>query len=124
MDPQRAAMERNMIPAVGATFLREGDQVLFQFVIDSGNVIGPRPARSADQEAHPAAWRAFCAADGVGDLDRAAGGAAGGSPPAESQPVAVEEVPGPGGIADGLAHSAPPTEKPAPKRKYNRRKKG
>lgn len=124
MDPQRAAMERDMIPSVGARFFREGGEVMFRFVIDTANVIGPRPARPADQEAHPAAWRAFCAADGVGDLDRAAGGAAGASPPAESQPVAVEEVPGPGGIADGLLHSDPPTEKPKATRKYTRRKKG
>lgn len=103
MDPRRANTERNMLPAVGPKFYREGDAVLFVFVIDPGNVMGPRPATRADQEKHASAWSAFAAAEGVSALDRDATGGDGGSLPQESP--------------------APPVEAPAPKPR-GRRKKG
>lgn len=52
--------ERNMLPQRGASFFRDpGGEVLFQFVVDTSNVIGPRPMTKADREKHPAAWDAF-----------------------------------------------------------------
>lgn len=102
MDPRRADTERNILPAVGPKFMRDGDDVLFTFVIDTGNVVGPRPATRADQQKHPGAWSAFCAANGVSALDRDASGAEGGSLPVESAPV----------------------QAPKPKKAPTRRKKG
>lgn len=90
MDPRRAQTERNAHPAVGASFVREGGQVLFQFVIDPGNVVGPRPATRRDQEQHAGAWAAFIAAEGVSPLDRDAQDGSGGSLPVESP---IPEVP-------------------------------
>lgn len=54
-----ARSERNALPVKGASFWRESGEVIFQFVIDPGNVIGPRPAMKADSEKHPEAWAAF-----------------------------------------------------------------
>lgn len=90
MDPRRADTERNMLPQVGARFFRDGEQVLFQFVIDSGNMLGPRPATRLDQQKHPGAWAAFAAAEGVSALDRDASGSEGGSLSAESPSIPVE----------------------------------
>lgn len=53
------ALERNAIPTIGAAFYREAGEVMFQFVIDTGNIVGPRPATKADSEKHPEAWHAF-----------------------------------------------------------------
>jgi hypothetical protein len=120
MDPRRAATERNMIPTVGPVFYRDGGEVMFRFIIDSGNVVGPRPATRRDQEQHAAAWSAFAAAEGVSSLDRDATGGDGGSLPSEPEGPAVPvETP----------TSAEPTEpEPAPAKKtrrpYTRRKKG
>lgn len=52
--------ERNMLPQRGASFFRDPDgQVLFQFVVDTSNVIGPRKATKADTEKHTEAWSRF-----------------------------------------------------------------
>lgn len=102
--PQRAATERNALPSVGAKFYREGDETLFVFVIDTANIVGPRPATRADQEKHPAAWEAYRVAEGVSALDRDASGEDGGSFTAESASVTV------------------PTPEDKPKRKYTRKK--
>lgn len=144
MSGMQAQTERNMLPKIGATFFRddEGD-VLFQFVVDSSNIIGPRPATRADQDKHPAAWGSFVAAEGVSALDRDASGESGGSLPSESPAVSVQapvlHVPPefdaaqvadpkvdeqdykPGEIACGppMAGAEPKT-----KRKYTRRSKG
>lgn len=107
MDPRRSRTERNMLPDVGPAFFREGGEVQFRFVIDSGNVVGPRPATRADQQKHPEAWSAFAAASGVSSLDRDASGGDGGSLVAEVPPVAIEAQ-----------------DAPKPKRAYTRRKKG
>jgi len=79
---------RSVGAAPGASFSRneEGD-VLFSFVLDAANVIGPRPATAADQEAHPEAWRLFCAREGVGPLDRDARDGDGGSLPASPETI-------------------------------------
>lgn len=83
-DTLRARAERNALPNVGAQFFRADGEVKFQFVIDSGNIIGPRTATRADQDKHAGAWAAFAAAEGAdGPLDRDASGAAGGSLPTE-----------------------------------------
>jgi hypothetical protein len=104
MDPRRAQTERNMLPVVGPSFFREGETVMFQFVVDSSNVLGPRPAKRTDQENHPGAWAQFAAADGVSPLDRDGSGEDGGSLPSESpEPVAVQSA------------------EPRTKRKYTRR---
>lgn len=112
--------ERNMLPKVGASFFRDPDgAVLFQFVLDTSNVIGPRPARRSDQDQHPGPWAAFVAAEGLSSLDRDASGEAGGSLPVESV-VPVEAV---------ATHVPPEFDEatlpePAPKRKYTRKPKG
>lgn len=54
-------------PAREARFYREGDEVMFHFIIDEGNVIGPRPATKRDKWNHAAAWRAFSALDAEED---------------------------------------------------------
>lgn len=59
MDPRRAQTERNAHFTRGPRFFRGPEAVMFEFVIDAGNVIGPRPATKADQAKHPAAWREF-----------------------------------------------------------------
>lgn len=110
MDPRRASTERNMLPQVGASFFRDGDAVMFTFVIDSGNVIGPRPATRADQETHAGAWEAFRKAENLSPLDRDASGDDGGTlPGGDTSPVRAED-----------GHVT--TEKP--KRKYTRKPKG
>lgn len=55
--------ERNAMPIRGARFWREGDELKFEFVIDPGNIIGPRPALKADSEKYPEAWQAFAAGE-------------------------------------------------------------
>lgn len=140
MDPRTAKTERNMIPGVGPAFFRGDDgTVCFRFVIDTGNVIGPRPATRADQEKHAAAWSAFAAAEGVSSLDRDASGGDGGSLPAEpespaapveAKPERIVEVvhssanaePKGAEAATELEAAAPPAKKP--RKPYTRRKKG
>jgi hypothetical protein len=85
MRPEQARIlsERDIKPVVGPKFFREGEQVLFQFTIDTANIIGPRPATRKDQEAHAGAWAEFIQAEGVSALDRDASGQDGGSLPVE-----------------------------------------
>lgn len=59
MDPRRAQTERNAHFTRGPRFFCDADVVQFEFVIDAGNVIGPRPATKADQVKHAEAWGAF-----------------------------------------------------------------
>jgi len=56
-----AKLQRDVMPSRGARFEYDYDAraVLFTFVIDSGNIIGPRPATKADAEKHPEAFEAF-----------------------------------------------------------------
>lgn len=135
MSGMRAQTERDMLPKVGATFFRDDKgELLFQFVVDSSNIIGPRPARRSDQENHAAAWAEFAAAKGVTALDRDASGRDGGSLPLESpEVVAVETAPEPvyqtydGYTELNILPEEPSVAEPAPapksKRKYTRRKK-
>ncbi len=55
--------ERNIMPKVGPRFFRDGDAVMFEFVVDPNNIIGPRPATKADSEKHREAFSEFAAAD-------------------------------------------------------------
>lgn len=86
--PEISAVERNVLPARGPRFFIEGGEVLFQFVVDTSNVIGPRPASRKDQAEHAGAWAQFCAAEGVSPLDRDGSGDEGGSLPTESPQAA------------------------------------
>lgn len=43
----------------GPRFFTEGEETMFEFVIDAGNRLGPRPATDADKEKHAAAWAEF-----------------------------------------------------------------
>jgi hypothetical protein len=138
MDPRTVNRDRNMLPQVGPKFFRDGDAVMFEFVIDSGNVIGPREATRGDQAKHPTAWSAFVEAGGLDPLDRDGQGGIGGSLPVESQEVVpVEAAPEPPAFVvasedepEGvrpateaeIAERFTPADEPAPKRKYTRRK--
>lgn len=53
------SLERTAIPVPGPKFERIDGEVMFQFVIDGGSIIGPRPATKADRENHVEAWRIF-----------------------------------------------------------------
>jgi hypothetical protein len=70
MDPRRTLTERNAHFTRGPRFSRVGDVVMFEFVIDAGNVIGPRPATDADKAKHEGAWREFNTADALTALAR------------------------------------------------------
>ncbi len=129
-DVFRAQTERNALPKVGATFYRDDEgQLMFQFVVDPSNIIGPRPATRADQEKHAGAWAAFVAAEGVSALDRDASGSVGGSLPAESPTVPIQApVEAVFKHYDGYEKlnilPEDPAPEPPPKRKYTRRQKG
>jgi len=51
--------ERVAVPDRGACFFRANGTVMFEFVIDPTNKVGPRAASKADSEKHPQAWAAF-----------------------------------------------------------------
>lgn len=50
---------RDVLAVTGPSFWHDGDKLMFQFVIDPTNIIGPRPATEADAKAHPQAWAEF-----------------------------------------------------------------
>ena len=52
-------IERDARPSVGPQFLEIDGVTMFRFVIDSGNIIGPRLAKKADRVEHEGAWEAF-----------------------------------------------------------------
>lgn len=58
-EQRKSTMERAAHYTFGPRFFTEGDGVMFEFVIDSGNKVGPRPATDADKEKHAAAWAEF-----------------------------------------------------------------
>lgn len=70
MDPRRALTERNAHFTRGPRFFREGDAVMFEFIIDAGNVLGPRPATKADSVKHDDAWVKFQRAEALSALAR------------------------------------------------------
>lgn len=51
--------DRDVGAVPGASFWHDGETLMFQFVIDENNVIGPRAATEADAKAHPQAWAVF-----------------------------------------------------------------
>lgn len=59
MDPRRAQIERNAHFTRGPRFFREGEGLMFEFIIDASNVVGPRPATEGDKRNHLEAWEAF-----------------------------------------------------------------
>lgn len=112
-----ARSERNAMPVKGARFWREDGEVVFEFVIDAGNVIGPRPASKSDSEKHPEAWLAFTRGEEAASVigpevlsDREP------EPPAE--PVTAVEEKDMSGFAERL-EPAPPVLRQ--KRKYTRK---
>jgi hypothetical protein len=56
-------IERDAIPARGPRFFREDEEVMFEFVIDGTNRIGPRLAMKDDSLKHPEAWAEFAAGE-------------------------------------------------------------
>lgn len=91
MRPEQARIlaERNIMPARGPRFFREGGKVMFEFVIDTANRIGPHPASRRDQADHAGAWEEFCRREDVSPLDRDASGSVGGSLPVDHVADAV-----------------------------------
>jgi hypothetical protein len=67
--------------APGARFLRDGETVLFAFVLDTANIVGPREATEEDKAEHPQAWAEFLAAEDRHPLDGDAEDGKGGSLP-------------------------------------------
>jgi hypothetical protein len=100
MDTTRARAERDVLPARGASFLLEDGVLMFKFVIDTANTIGPRPAKPADAERYPAEWAAFKSA--APELIEP-----GPAPPAED-PAPVEAAALP--VAEEEAPADPPVE--------------
>lgn len=101
--------ERNALPEKGARFWREGGEVMFRFVIDAGNIVGPRLANRTDSENHPHAWGDFVASDREPEPDPPATALA-----AELLETHVE--------AGGCAPPVTVMETPRPKRAYTKRK--
>lgn len=53
-------LERDVLVKVGPHFERGADgAVLFKFVVDTSNVVGPRKATEADKAEHAEAWARF-----------------------------------------------------------------
>lgn len=52
-------IERDARPSIGPQFLEIDGVTMFRYVIDSGNIIGPRKATKADRAEHQGAWEAF-----------------------------------------------------------------
>lgn len=59
MEQRKSTTERAAHYTFGARFFKDGDDLMYEFVIDSGNVIGPRPATDADKEKYPREWAEF-----------------------------------------------------------------
>lgn len=58
------ALDRNITVARGARFFRsDAGEVMFEFVLDPTNRIGPREATAKDRANHAEAYRAFSSAD-------------------------------------------------------------
>lgn len=51
--------ERSIGPVVGPSFFKKDGEVFFQYVIDGGNVVGPRRATKRDKEDHAALYAAL-----------------------------------------------------------------
>ena len=51
--------DRDVGAVRGASFWHDGESLMFRYVIDENNVVGPRPATEADAKAHPQAWAEF-----------------------------------------------------------------
>lgn len=107
---------RDVMPVRGARFYRDAEgTVIFTFVIDTGNVVGPRKATEADSLKHPLAWSAFVTSDTPPEVVEVVPDARDYEPAAE--PVTVVEEKDMSAFAAVLE----PAPEPPPKRKYTRR---
>jgi hypothetical protein len=77
-----SGLERSAAWAPGASFFRDGDVIMFKFVLDSSSMVGPRKATKADQDQNPGEWQLFCR----GHVDEA-------PVPAEAPDVVQEDIP-------------------------------
>jgi hypothetical protein len=84
MKPQ-ANIERDARPSIGPQFLEVDGVTMFRYVIDSGNIIGPRKATKADKAEHEGAWRQFNEGR-LPQLDHDKDGVAGGVAPEPEAP--------------------------------------
>lgn len=57
--------ERQAVYEYGARFFRQDGEVMFEFVIDAMNKMGPKPADEHDITKHPDAYAKFEAAEDV-----------------------------------------------------------
>lgn len=81
------SLERNAMPTPGPQFFRADDgTAMFQFVIDGGNIIGPRPATKADQEKHQGTWAYFLRLEAASTAGDASDGP---SDPPPAEPAAA-----------------------------------
>lgn len=51
--------EREVIVQRGAKFFRDHDTEMYEFVIDGGSKVGPRPATEEDKKTYPAEYALF-----------------------------------------------------------------
>lgn len=58
-ETRKSTTERAAHYTFGPRFFTEGEETLFEFMIDSGNKVGPRPATDADKAKHAEAWAKF-----------------------------------------------------------------
>jgi hypothetical protein len=121
-----ASTVRDVMPSRGARFFRDPEGALmFTFVIDRGNIIGPRPATINDARQHGEALRDFAQGDAgpLTDADFAQLGMVKVAPAVETRALGERD-----GIVATYHRRSDDTEDitlerpgPKPKRKYTRR---
>ncbi len=85
-------LERSARPTVGPSFFEEDGVAMFQFVLDGGNIVGPRKATRLDKEQYVGEWESFNKGR-LPQLDRDGDGFPGGSlPHNESQSGGTDPV--------------------------------
>lgn len=109
--------ERNALPVKGPRFFRQAGEVMFEFVIDAGNIVGPRPAIKTDSEKHPLAWSEFVGGEAVPDVIEIVPDAREPQPPASPLTAVAEKD-----LSGFVERLAPLPEEPRVKRAYTRRK--
>jgi hypothetical protein len=62
--------ERLSVFRFGALFTKGDDgKDMFEFTVDAGNKIGPRPATAADKAKHQKAWLSYTAGVSIEDME-------------------------------------------------------